>query len=376
MKVPKNISFIAILSLILFYSLLGAQQLPETGISGVYEVMVGTRQGKDAAELIRYFSELGFRVVDSSSFSAQQAIDLYGYSSRLTSYRLQNGEVDSHGLLRLLAWENPNEGVGYSTIETLGSRMVAARTNDVFRLEDIYNLERKNGKKWLVTVPIFDDLYAMTGQKIDFYNRPVGVREMGVYGDFFNHVFFQRYGYQIPGYGIIGSHSPLQISEFTHHDFVIKHESMAEATRYYHEALGMKPEGDPIVDGDWQKGPQRVFDLKPGDSHWYRGFVSPNNVCGKLKFFIPRSPRTDRTAYQRIGATGITLHSFYTPKIEMVYELVKKQNIKVSKMLQNEFKERSFVFTGPDGVNWQIIEKTSLPKFIPVTKFELKRVNN
>lgn len=85
-------------------------KLPDTGISGVYEVMVGT---KNAKESIRYFAEMGFSVVDSSVFSAKQAQELYGVASSLKSYRLQNGQIDSHGLVRLLRWEKPlGDGVG------------------------------------------------------------------------------------------------------------------------------------------------------------------------------------------------------------------------------------------------------------------------
>ena len=356
------------------YTLIQAQTLPETGISGVYEVMTAVQ---DAPLAIRYFNEFGFTVRDSAVFAAAQTKELYGVDSKLTSYRLQNGAIDTHGLLRILVWEKPlGEGVGYAQPETIGQRMAVMLTNDIVRLVDIYKAERANGEKWLPIDPIFDDpLKIKVGQKVNFFNRPVGVRETAVYGDFFTHVFFQRYGYTINGYGLITTNSPLQTSEFTHHDFIIKVDIDA-VTRYYSEALGMKPEQkEHSVDGDWLKGPKQVFQMPDGYSHDYRGFVSPNNICGKLKFFVPRANKPDRSEHQRIGELGMTLHSFYTPKLQMVYDLILKQNIKTSKIQKNEFGENTFVFTGPDGAAWQIIEKKSTD-YKPLTKLELTFLKN
>jgi uncharacterized glyoxalase superfamily protein PhnB len=350
--------------------------LPDTGISGVYEVMTGT---KDAQFLLRYFREFGFRVVDSAYFSEKEALALYGVNSKLKSYRLQNGEIDSHGLLRILQWDKPlGNGVGYAQPETVGQRMSVMLTNDVIRLVDIYKLEREREQKWLPFEPIFDDPLGVnkgSTKPIDFFNRPIGVRETCVYGEIFNHVFFQRYGYTIEGYGTVGSHSPLQTSEFTHHDFMIKGD-LNQVTKYYSEALGMKPEqAEAVIDGDWQKGPKRVFNMPDGYTHWYRGFVSPNNICGKLKFFVSRGVVPDRSENQRIGELGITLHSFYTPKLEMVYDLIIKQGIKPTPMMTNEFKEKCFVFVGTDGVAWQIIEKKE-SKHQPIKKLEFKKLQN
>jgi hypothetical protein len=351
-----------------------AQNLPDTQISGLYEAMIGV---KDADYHIRYFAEFGFRVVDSAEISATDAQKIYGVPSKLKSYRLQNGDIDAHGLIRLLVWDKPlGNGVGYSTPETMGSRMMVMMTSDIFRLYDVFKAARTSGKeKWFPTEPIADDLFGLDGKdKNTVFKRPVYVRENAVYGEYWTHVFFQRYGYDIPGYGTINPNSPLKTSELTHHDFFIKADDMS-VLRYLSEGLGMKPEKEPEIDGDWLKGPQRVFDMPAGYSHWYQGFVSPNNICGKLKFFIPLQPKPDHTANQRIGELGITLHSFYTPKLKMVYDNLIKLNIKPTAIQKNEFGEMSFVFKAPDGVSWQIIEKMSV-KNPPVKKLETKLTNN
>lgn len=168
---------------------LSAQQLPDTGISGVYEVMHAV---KDARYAIDYFREYGFRVVDSAAISAPEAQKLYGVNSALKTYRLQNGGIDSHGLLRLWVWEKPlGEGVGYAVPETIGQRMAVMKTGDILRLYDLYGTLRDNKQLWLPTEPIADDLFGLNKpDKISFFKRPVLVRENAVYGDFFTHVFF------------------------------------------------------------------------------------------------------------------------------------------------------------------------------------------
>jgi hypothetical protein len=371
----KNLITISLLFLLSSNALTAQNALPETGISGVYEVMMGV---KDVNYALKYFAEFGFRVVDSAVMSEKDALKLYGVSSKLKSYRLQNGEVDAHGLLRMLVWEKSlGEGVGYTVPETIGSRMAVMLTSDIFRLIDIYKAARINGKeRWLPTEPIADDLFGLDGkEKNSFFKRPVLVRESAVYGEFFTHVFFQRYGYEIPGYGVINPNAPLKTSEFTHHDFVIKAENM-DCLRYLSEGLGMKPEKEPEIDGDWLKGPKQVFVMPDGSSHLYQGFVSPNDICGKLKFFIPQQPKPDRSAHQRVGELGITLHSFYTPKLKMVSDNLVKLGIKPTDIQKNEFGENSFVFKGPDGVSWQIIEKLTPTKYNIVKKLETKLTGN
>jgi hypothetical protein len=334
--------------------------------------------GAESADYpLRYFAEFGFRVIDSASFSAEQARQLYGMPSALKSYRLQNGDIDSHGLLRVLVWDKPlGPGVGYAPPETIGSRMSVMMTDDIMRLYDVFLAARESKQPWLPTEPIVDDLFGLNKEnQNDLFTRPVQVRENAVYGEFFNHVFFQRYGYAIPGYGTINPEAPLKTSEFTHHDFIINAESMAPL-RYLRDALGLKPEGEPVISGDWQKGPQRVFVMEPGYSHWYQGFVSPNNICGKLKFFIPRGEKPDRSERQRPGELGITLHSFHTPRLDMVHRLVKSDStLSAGEITTNEFGERSFVFSDSVGIYWQIIEKMST-RHQPATQVSFIRVNN
>lgn len=173
-------------------------------------------------------------------------------------------------------------------------------------------------------------------------------------------MFFQRYGYTIPGYGTINDTTPLRTSEVTHNDFIIPgstKQDMLDQTNYYRDVLGFKPEGDVVLDGDWQQGPKRVFHMADGSSHWYRGFVSPNNISGKLKFFVNPDTRPDRSSEQKPGHKGITLDSVYSPEMTKIRNLALQHKIKTTALQFNEFGEKAFVISGPDGSTWQVLSK-------------------
>jgi len=248
------------------------------------------------------------------------------------------------------------------------------KCQDIFRLKDIYDNASEDATEWNITEPIADDLFNLNNNDKDFFKRPVIVRENAVYGRFFNHIFFQRYGYHIEGYGTVDTDTNLQTSEFTHHDFFINAKSLEEVS-YLSTALGLKAEDIPKIDSEEQKGPKAVFQMKPGEGHWYQGFVSPNNICGKLKIFIPTESTPDYSDKQKIGAQGITLHSFYTSKLNIIYDLVKQHNLSPTPILKNEFNEQCFNFTGPAGCSWQIIQKEDF-KHVPKKELEFTITKN
>ncbi|QFU77807.1 hypothetical protein EY643_07645 [Halioglobus maricola] len=356
-----------------FASLAAAQ--PDTGISGVYEVVVGT---SDAQATSLYFEQFGFSKKESTTLSADRARQLYGVDSAANVIRMQNGDIDAHGLLRIIEWQNGlGPGVGFAPAETVGQRLAVMRTRDIFRLHDIFQDARASGEPWFATSPVYDDLYSMTDKgPLNVLQRRVGVREMAVYGEQFNHVFYQRYGYSIPGYGTIGEHSPLQTSEFTHHDFIIDGDIEA-VTDYYESVFGLRQEAPATLDGEWQPGPKAVFDMAAGTSHWYVGFVSPNDISGKLKFFVARDRNhvRDRSTEQRMGYEGITMHTLWTPELAQVHALATEQELTITPIQDNEFGESSFVLHGPDGSTWQVI-KRKRARQAPVTELNFTPVNN
>lgn len=378
MKIFVSQTLWALLFLALFTShLLAADAItPDTGISGVYEVAVGVRDEKAALE---HFARLGFTEKHRAELSAVQSKKIYGVNSAAIIIRLQNGDIDSHGLLRLMVWQKPlGPGVGYAPPETIGQRLSVQMVGDIVRLDDVFKDARLAGQPWLPITPVFADLFGQTEGKPDLANRRVGVRESGVYGELFNHVFFQRYGYQIKGYGTINPQAVFPASEFTHHDFIVKGD-LAALTNYYQTVLGFTPEKEISVDGDWLEGPKKVFGMADGATHYYRGFVSPNNICGKLKFFAPRDVRTDRSQHQRLGELGITLHSLYASEYARVRSNIRKAKLKVLSDGENAFGERAIVFVGPDGATWEVIDQNDLKAPVqtqPVMTLKLEKTNS
>ena len=94
-----------------------------------------------------------------------------------------------------------------------------------------------------------------------------------------------------------------------------------------------------------------------------------------MKFFIPTSVNVDRSDYQKIGAPGITLHSFYVPDITFVHDLVQTDGLSPSDIMKNEFDEDAFVFRGPAGCSWQIIAKSST-NHQPITELNVELTND
>jgi hypothetical protein len=127
---------------------------------------------------------------------------------------------------------------------------------------------------------------------------------------------------------------------------------------YLQTAFGLKAERLPVIDSDKNKGPKATFLMPDGYAHYYQGFVSPNNICGKLKFFMAvRGDKPDASARQRLGEAGITMHTFYTPRLQYVHELVTRHGLRPTGIEKNEFGELSFVVKGPEGATWQLIDK-------------------
>ena len=83
----------------------------------------------------------------------------------------------------------------------------------------------------------------------------------------------------------------------------------------------------------------------------------------------------DRSERQRPGEIGITLHSLWTPRLEMVHRLATQAGLEPGPITANEFEEPSFLVHGPDGAYWQLIQRES-SDWQAVTEFQLLDVNN
>ncbi|MDJ0681705.1 MAG: VOC family protein, partial [Xenococcaceae cyanobacterium MO_167.B52] len=101
------------------------------GIYGIYEVCIGVR---DPLPMIQYWEQFGYRIGQQGELSASAARDLYGVNSALRSIRLYHQNAD-HGLIRLMAWEQPtNEGLNLTPMKVKGNRWAATLTADVLEI--------------------------------------------------------------------------------------------------------------------------------------------------------------------------------------------------------------------------------------------------
>jgi hypothetical protein len=338
------------------------------GVGGVYEVVLGV---EDHEYALRYFKEFGYRLIGTGYMTRLAAETLYGVPSAFKSYRLQNGNTDSHGLIRLIEWEEPvGKGIGYAVPGTIGTRMMGMLTKDIYYLEDIYANARKGGEPWLFNTPVMQ--YPMGApMQGDFFERPVISREMAVYGQFCNHLFFQRNNYTVPGYGYIHPGSKLGCSEVISHDFFVTVDSM-EQLNYLQTVFGWEADGAPAINGEWMSGPRELYFLQKGETFWFQSWKSPNNIAGRVRFFIPTTPKADQSNQQGPGFQGISMHTVYTPFVENVWQAALDAMLSPSPILPNEFGEKCFVLKGPEGAHWQIIERLNPPVNEPIPHLHLQ----
>lgn len=320
-------------------------------LKGVYENCIGTTDG---IETLRYWAELGYQVVAEGQLAAQQAGSLYAYASGLQSWRLQNGLATDHGLVRVMQWETPhNAGLEYAPPLAIGSRWFAAMTADIFMLRDAYADDVTGGGRWDYSEPA--RAIIMTGQPASsFYQRFVGVREMVVLGEQTRHAFFQRYGYERPGYGAIDPASPLQVSEGTHSSFVTADHAHAS---FYTEVMGLKPSVVSKTIGQ-QPATRAALMMQEGQdeallSNWESDCEAG---VGLFQVYTPLYPSPDLRDHSQPGSLGLSLFTYRTAELATLYTRVQSSPATaVTGLLSNEFNEASFGFLAPDGMYWVII---------------------
>jgi uncharacterized glyoxalase superfamily protein PhnB len=319
-------------------------------ISGIYENCVGTT---DIEATLKYWTELGYRQVKRAEFSAEQAAELYGHASRLVSLRLQNGNSDDHGNLRVMWWENPlNEGLGQTLPMVVGSRWFASMCKDINVILDAFSDDKANGGDWLFSEPA-RAIIGQGNQGQGLYNRFVGVREMFVIGKETRQAFFQRYGYTRPGYGTIEEASPLGVSEGTHSSLITAdHRHIS----FYAEVFGLKPNAEPRQSGYKNPPTRQTLMLEDGQEFYLSAFQSPKTIVGLFQVYSPLYPTENKIDHSRPGSLGICLFTYKVDDIQAFHAKVAASNAtNLSPIMPNEFGEPSFGLIAPDGYYWVII---------------------
>ncbi len=320
-------------------------------ISGIFENCIGTI---DATAALKYWAELGYQQIQQGQLSAEQAELLYQHPAALTSWRLQNGDSATHGLVRVMLWTQlRNAGLGKTLPVVVGSRWFASLTQDIYTITDAFTDDKANGGDWIYTEPV-RGIEGFGNQGTGFYNRFVGVREMFAIGKETRQAFFQRYNYTRPGYGAIAPSSPLKVSEGTHSSLVSADHNL---TSFYQEVFGLIPSEINGKRSGYQKpSTGQILILEEGQEFYLSAFSSPKDIAGVLQIYTPLYPTLDKRQFSQPGSLGLSLFTYQVEDIQDFHQRVSNSSAThVTPIVANEFGEPSFGLIAPDGFYWVIV---------------------
>ncbi len=333
-------------------------------IGGLYEVGVGV---PDLAASIRYFEAHGYRVGDIGELYAPDALALYGHDSALRSVRLLHQNAD-HGLVRLMRWEKPlNDGIGLGDLEAHGTRWTGQMTLSIANYANHCAVAAENGQELRMTDPIFVGFHAPGSGPRAFVDPVVAVREMAVLQPLYRQFILERFNYRNEAYGRINRNCLMATSQMTHCGAMVVSDDHT-VVDFYEEAMGLFRSTDKhVAYEDAVLAARTVFRLREGEPHWIIDFDNPENAgkawneqaSGRLKI-VRRPPGyglDDIRDRARPGCLGYSLYTWRLRDVEAVYRKVEAAGAQnMSDIVSDEFGQRAFGFTAPDGYPWVLME--------------------
>ncbi|MGF1672758.1 MAG: VOC family protein, partial [Rivularia sp. (in: cyanobacteria)] len=291
---------------------------------------------------------------------------LYGVNSALRSIRLFHQNSD-HGLIRLMIWENPiNQGLGISSMKVKGNRWATTLTNDCLNILNHVESAKAAGEIIKYTNPSWEVIYNKERKSRPFIDEIVGVREMLLLQPLTRQVLFQRFGYNLPNYGKVNQNSTFKTSQFTHMGIIVQDDSK-EILNFYEEALGLLRVRDDVETSyESSVAGREIFDLEPGEKFLVTAFDEPRSSI--TDFFAARSGRLYiirfpesiqlKTQFEKAqpGCLGMCLYTYHVSLIEDYFQGIQSSSAKnITAIENNEFGEKSFSFTAPDGYFWTVL---------------------
>ena len=333
-------------------------------IGGLHEICVGV---PDLAAAITYFEAYGCRLGASGELDAAAARALYGVDSPLRAVRLLHQDAD-HGLVRLMQWERPrNEGLGLApNLRCIGSRWGVRVTTSVTNIVNHAQRARDQGEPLTLIEPLFAVIGEVSGARAAraFRDPIVGVREMVLIQPLYRQVFFERFGYDSPGYGQVAPQSVLRASQHTHCGLMIADDD-PHSLDFYDQVLGLQRMLDEHTAWEQATGSRVIFGLEPGEGFQMVDFDDPRSGralaerrSGKLKCvrFPAASRLADLRERSRAGSLGYSLYAWRCEDVEAMQRRVAAAGARrVSEVLHDEFGRRAFTFDAPDGYQWTLI---------------------
>ncbi len=333
------------------------------GIQGLYEVCIGVTE---LEPMVRYWAQFGYQLGAEGTLSADQAQALYGVNSGVRSLRLTHQSAD-HGLIRLMAWDTPtNEGLGLSSMKVRGNRWATTLTADVMALWNHAEVAAEAGHPVNILPPKWTMIYPMP-QGQPFFDPPVGVRELSVNQPLTRQVLFQRFGYSVPNYGQINPDSALQSSQVTHMGMVVQDDSQ-ETLRFYDEVLGLLRVQDALESTyETSTGGKYIFEMQPQERFWVTAFDDPRSsktdwqAARSGRLYIVRFPESldlpEVYEKSRPGCLGMSLYTYRVDDLAGYRDRIHASTAQdLTEIEVDEFGDRSFSFTAPDGYFWTLIQ--------------------
>jgi catechol 2,3-dioxygenase-like lactoylglutathione lyase family enzyme len=335
-----------------------------TTIGGIYEVCIGVT---DPISAIQYWQQFGYHIGEIGELTASTAYQLYRVNSSLQTIRLYHQNAD-HGLIRLMIWQNPaSTGLGISSMKVKGNRWATTLTADMLSILNHAEAAKAIGENILYTQPHWEVIYNKDKNSRPFIETLTGVREMLLLQPLTRQVLFQRFGYDVPDYGHINHHAPLQTSQFTHVGIVVQDDSK-EILNFYEQVLGLLRVRDDVeTTYESSLAGREIFALNPGEKFIVTAFDDPRSsqtdfmAARSGRLYIIRFPENitleSRFADAEPGSLGMCLYTYKVQGIETYWQRIRESAAKqVTEIVNNEFTEKSFSFIAPDGYLWNILE--------------------
>jgi catechol 2,3-dioxygenase-like lactoylglutathione lyase family enzyme len=332
-------------------------------LAGIYEVGIGV---PDLNAAIAYWQQFGYHVGETGNLTAQTAQVLYRVNSDLHSVRLFHQTAD-HGLIRLMQWDQPrNQGLGLSSMKVQGNRWATTLTNDILTILNQAEEADRAGLPIRYTIPSWEIIYNKERQMRPFVDPAIGVREMLLLQPLTRQVLFQRFGYTLPNYGQINQQAPFKASQVTHMGMVVQDDSK-ETLKFYEDVLGLLRVRDDVeTTCESSQAGRQIFDLQPGEKFFVTAFDDPRSSATDLqaarsgRLYIVRFPETLSLPEQfdraQPGCLGVSLYTYQVTDIATYRDRVQASSAQaVTDLCRNEFGDRSFSFTAPDGYFWTLV---------------------
>ncbi len=322
--------------------------------NGVHEFVFGALV-TERAELLDFWSVLGFEVAAEGQLEAAAAGKLFDHASNLTSVRLRHKGCDTYetGLVRLQFWDAlRNEGFTDQPPIVCGSRWMGMYTQDILQLRDSLTNAALMQAWQLWVSPLVNAPLAHPAPEPTLSQPFVGLRETLVFGRRIRLAFIQRGGFDRPGFGTFDSNSAFKNTEGSHASLV--QPSNAFSTDFYKAAFDFEtaPFGEPHDSGT-EPPTIEALQLKADETFHIERTRAKDCPSGLLQVYSSYLDNDDCRDRSAPGCGNLCAYSVRVRNLEKLAAFVESASgashggIKV-----DEFGEATLNFTAPDGLAW------------------------